>query len=294
MAYVKKRIFITGGRGKIAGLIKQYLDPNKYEVKLFSRTADSEFENVQRLYDQDYLRQADFLIHSAWSNKPSNSNLLRQPWNKSTDCLDLCHLLRSTEEAGSVKFVFFSSTEVYGNTLGSAPLDESMFMLRPPSWYGQSKIMAEKMIAKLPNHLNLRISNIYGKPTSDDLVVKIIKAALTNSSISIYGTKSTKKDFLYYTDFVNGLDHILSFNVQGIYNICRGKVSSIKDVIDCVEIETGRLVNINYISPEPINWDVTDNRVSNKKMAAHSIWTPYIDIKQGIIKSINETTPSIK
>jgi nucleoside-diphosphate-sugar epimerase len=285
---MRKKVFITGGRGRLAGLIKQYLDPAKYEVKLFSRQTGQGYENVNLLHDSDYLRQADYLLHLAWGNYPSNSEKYRQDWIKSEDCLELMALLRSCQESGKTKFVFFSSGAIYGNTYGVEPLTETHPFLIPPSWYGQSKIFAEKMIRKYPLHLILRITNPYGMNLTNEsqgVIPKIVEAALFGKPLKVWGKGKSRKDFLYYTDFINALDHILFFNLLGTYNLCQGETNSIEEVIKMVEIITDKDIKIEHVN-EPSSWDVTNNLISNFKIKTQAAWTPQIKIEQGLINCV--------
>jgi UDP-glucose 4-epimerase len=285
---MRKKVFITGGRGRLANLIKQHLDPAKYEVKLFSRKTGDGYENVKILHDQDYLRQADFLLHLSWSNYPSTSEKFRQNWMTSEDCLELCSLLRSCEETGSTKFVFFSTGAIYGNTFGVDSLIETHPVLVPPSWYGQTKLLAEKMVKKLPQHLILRISNPYGMQLTNEsqgVIPKIIKAALNNETLKVWNGGKSRKDFIYYTDFINALDHLFSFNLHGTYNVCHGETKSVNEVIKMVEIITDKDIKVEYM-PDRISWDVTNNLISNFKIKTQAAWNPHIKLEQGLINCI--------
>ena len=95
-------------------------------------------------------------------------------------------------------FLFFSSSEVYGNQ--KKILKESS-AIKPTSIYGMSKYFGENLVSKIckENKIKfniIRLFNIYGKLQSEAFVIKkFVNLAKKNKNLLVFGNGQQKRCF---------------------------------------------------------------------------------------------------
>jgi len=94
------------------------------------------------------------------------------------------------------RIVFASSVSVYGKKLASTPANEGT-EAHPDSDYARSKYEAEKVVAKCPDHVILRISTIYG-PQFEDYVV--VLRMIKKGKMKLIGKGDNRIPFVHVDD----------------------------------------------------------------------------------------------
>jgi len=101
------------------------------------------------------------------------------------------------------RVVFTSSVSVYCNNVTVAKEDTPTL---GDTLYGQSKIMAERLIAIHPNSVVLRISSIYGPDSHNtSFVTRIINQAKRAGIITLFGDGQRKQNYICINDVVDYL-----------------------------------------------------------------------------------------
>jgi UDP-glucose 4-epimerase len=294
-----QRVYVTGGRGRLASLIAGHFAAPAHEVTLFSRTAGDGFRPLAGLLQPGGLGSADLLLHLAWSTLPATSEL-RTGVERTEDLPFLEALLAAaavTPVRERLHLVFFSSGgTVYGNAPGRPSLETDA--CRPIGNYGRAKLAAEEMIlAHAARHGQactiLRISNPYGYPVPVERVQGIIphaiRCATAGQPLALWGDGSAQKDFLHYRDFLAALAAVLERRLTGVYNLSAGESHRICEVIEKVEAQVGRKIPLAY-APAPA-WDVQDSRLDNGRLVAATGWRPKVTLAEGIRREAAGSTP---
>jgi UDP-glucose 4-epimerase len=203
----------------------------------------------------------------------------------------LAHLIHSRPE-GRPHLVFFSSGgAVYGNAPGRPNRESDP--CHPLGNYGRAKLSAEQMILGAAESCGvpaaiLRISNPYGYPVpsgrQQGIVPHAIRAAVEQKPLPLWGSGLACKDFLYYTDFLAALHHVMAQRLTGIFNICAGRSHRIDEVIGLVERHTRRAI-CTQSNPAPL-WDVQDSRLDPAKLTAATGWLPQVTLDEGVRRSV--------
>ena len=128
---------------------------------------------------------------------------------------------------GGIRFHQISTDEVYGSLpLGEGERFTESSPLTPSSPYSSSKAAADLLALSYYKTYGLpvtvsRCSNNYGeRQHAEKLIPTIIRAALRNAPIPIYGRGENVRDWLHVDDHVKAIDLILSRGRTGeIYNI---------------------------------------------------------------------------
>ena len=292
---IGNHILLTGGRGRLAGIIRQHFSARGAQVTSLSRMEGSGHFSLENLFTGDLVEQADTLIHLAWSTVPSTAERnVGQEWEQ--DIPLLINLLKRLAQAPTrekLHLIFLSSGgTVYGNARDNCASRESD-ACEPIGRYGQAKLAAERLVEEFGcrhklRYTILRVSNPYGFPATiskaHGLVPLIVKSARDGSPLSIWGDGTARKDFLFHTDFSAALEEVVLQRLGGVFNVGSGKSHSINEVIDLVEQLLGCKVQRNYGPAHA--WDVHDSLIDHGKLSAASGWRPIVPLNEGIAHAV--------
>lgn len=123
------------------------------------------------------------------------------------------------------RFLHVSTDEVYG-TLGNTGLFTEKTPYAPNSPYSASKASSDLLVRSYFHTYGLNVvttncSNNYGpKQHNEKLIPTIIRKALSNQPIPIYGDGMNVRDWLYVLDHAKGIELVFKKGVAGeTYNI---------------------------------------------------------------------------
>jgi UDP-glucose 4-epimerase len=251
-----KRILITGIDGFFGrNLVQTWLD--KYELigidlppQLFDEDSQTLawYQSINHIdlredpaYYKDVLLGVDTVIHCAAKTRIDPS------WAEfadyyTTNITASQQLLKSCQELGIKKFIYFSSSSVYGNNGTDIQSEDSPMF--PTSPYAVSKMAAEYALKAqaLKGDTELiivRPFTMYGPfmrtGTYSLVIAKFIKAYINNVPLVLEGTGNQTRDFIHVTDAIAALELIMEYGNHGdVFNIGTGNSVTIKELADVV------------------------------------------------------------
>ncbi|MDP2175523.1 MAG: GDP-mannose 4,6-dehydratase [Bacteroidota bacterium] len=261
-----KTTLITGGAGFIgSSLIDQLLEENPHyaiinldnfdtfyskEIKQANIRHHLNYPNYQLLTidinDAVAMNEAfkeidiDCIVHLA--AKAGVRPSIQDPQSYfQTNVMGTLNLLELAKQKKIKKFVFASSSSVYGKN-PNVPWRESDLDLEPISPYAASKIAAEK-VCQTYAHLYglditaLRFFTVYGPKQRPDLAIhKFFKLAMNNQPIPFFGDGSTRRDYTYVADIVQGIKGAMNFKNNGfeVFNLGNHQTVSLKELVDAI------------------------------------------------------------
>jgi UDP-glucose 4-epimerase len=242
-----------------------------------SNIIDIDFSNKYGDIEAVFHQAATAGVRTSWGSnfkEYTNNNILATQ-----------HLLESFKDSKLKKFIFASSSSVYGNS-DKLPLRIST-LTRPVSPYGVTKLAAENLVNSyyenygLPT-VSLRYFTVYGPRQRPDMAFHIfLRSAITNNQIEIYGNGEQVRDFTYIDDVVNANMLSLQLGVSGnIYNIGGGSNISINETLRLIESITNKSLRINYKDTQKGDVRQTQADISESKMQLK--YEPGYDIKRGL------------
>lgn len=165
-------------------------------------------------------------------------------------------LLEACRKVGSCKFIFGSSSSVYGNN-PQFPFSESDSVDAPISPYAATK-RAGELLCHTYHHLYgmpltcLRFFTVYGPRQRPDLAIhKFVRLIEAGQAIPLFGDGSTVRDYTYIDDIVDGvsraIDRCSGFHT---YNLGGARPVSLRDLIAMIEDVTGRKAVIERRPPQ--------------------------------------------
>jgi len=163
------------------------------------------------------------------------------------------HLLECCRKHGVGKFVYASSSSVYGNA-GNPPWKEGVDTDQPLCPYAASKKSGELICYNYYNLYKMDIScirpfTIYGPRQRMEMAVPLFTDQLYKKQIlTVYGDGTARRDYTNVHDVVQGIVRILSrdYGYQ-IYNLGTAKTITVTELIHEIWI---RLSNVGY-GPSP-------------------------------------------
>ena len=173
------------------------------------------------------------------------------------------HLLDAAVANGVEKFVFASSSSVYGNNR-KVPFTEEDPVDFPISPYAATK-RAGELLCHSYWHLHqlpiacLRFFTVYGPRQRPDLAIaKFFRLIEQGKTIELYGDGTTSRDYTYIDDIIDGVcaafDRIDRFR---IYNLGGNHPVTLKELIAGVEETMQRKANIVQKPMQPGDVDHT-------------------------------------
>jgi len=158
-----RKIFITGGTGKIGRKIVSSLSGRGYQLTILSRKLCKPTKNIRYikgdLTKMDFkIPKTDLIIHAAGVTGMFDKNCFK------INYLGTINLLNNISSNSTIRLIFFSSIDAYGMT-GIKQVSETGDE-HPSFIYGKSKLLAEKAIEEYSQknsffkYITLRIGNV--------------------------------------------------------------------------------------------------------------------------------------
>jgi UDP-glucuronate 4-epimerase len=166
-------------------------------------------------------------------------------------------LLESCRKYGVSRFVFASSSSVYGNN-SKVPFSEEDPVNTPVSPYAATK-KAGELLCHTYHHLYqmdiacLRYFTVYGPRQRPEMAIHHFTRSIhEGKKISIFGDGSSIRDYTYIDDAVDGTMGAL-FGGHGyqIYNIGESQTISLSRLIQALEEQVGKKAIIERLPEQP-------------------------------------------
>lgn len=317
----KKKILITGCNGFIGSSIIRILydltNNSKHSINLYGIVRKkSKITNLilKKLIKLNKIKifkidvhekiklnfSPDIIIHCASVTAPHIYK--KEPVETIlTNSLGTINLLNFAKNKKTKKFIFISAGEMYGNfkTHKIKKLSENSFGLLDPSKitsnYGISKKFAENALVCWGKKYRIktnsaRLFHTYGpymKLGDGRIHSDLIENVLKKQNLLIKGNYNIKRSFCYITDVVLGILLIILKGRDGeSYNIANPsqtlKIIELANLISKISKQKIIIKNRNYTIRNNFEYPIISiNKI--KKLG----WTPTINLKSGIIKTIN-------
>lgn len=166
-------------------------------------------------------------------------------------------LLEACHQHGIGRFIFASSSSVYGNNK-KTPFSETDNVDFPISPYAATKKAAE-LLCHSYSHLYgmdiscMRFFTVYGPRQRPDLAIhKFTRLIEADEEIPVFGDGSMMRDYTFVSDTVEGvvraMDKCKGFR---IYNLGNNYPVSLSDLIGAIEKSLGKKAKINRLPNQP-------------------------------------------
>lgn len=300
---------ITGGAGFIGSNIVTYL--MKYgagQVRVLDNLSEGKLENIQPflnepnfefingdITDSETCRKAcegvDYITHQAALGSVPRS--LETPLlTNAANVTGFLNMLTAAKDAKVKRFVYASSSSVYGDSLKLPKVEEHIG--DPLSPYAASKFVNEVYAGVYALNygievVGLRYFNIFGPNQKPDgpyaaVIPLFMDALLKGVSPFVNGDGEQSRDFTFVENAVQANIRSMFSQVAGatgqVYNIAFGERTTINQLFFNLKELLGSEVNPTYRDPR--KGDVQDSLADISKAKAYLGYNPQFSIKDGL------------
>ena len=271
-----------------------FYDPQRKRANLSRLLEEPRFELLHadllttRL--DDMLDGVDLVAHLA--GEPGVSTSWGASFGRYLDrnVLATQRLLGAVSAAGSQRFVYASSSSVYGvGTASSRGGGEP----RPASPYGVSKLAAETLVGAYAHSygvpgVSLRYFSVYGPRQRPDMAAhRFIESLLENRPLKVFGDGGQVRDFTYVDDVVDATVRALFADLPPgtVLDVASGRPTTIRTLIG----ELGDLVgttdtDLEEYDERPGDVPRTEGNIALTRKCLS--WSPTTDLRAGLMQQV--------
>lgn len=237
-----------------------------------------------------YLKDVDYVFHQA--GQPGVRGSWGQQFDKyvKNNINVTQRLLEAVKDSDIKKFVYASSSSVYGN-IDVLPMKESQ-LPRPFSPYGVTKLAAEQLCNLYYENygvpiVSLRYFTVYGPRQRPEMSMStFIKAMLYNKKLSIYGDGNQRRDFTYIDDIVKANLLAMTPSVEGeVFNVGSNSPIKLMEIIKILEKIIGKKAKLEFMSRQ--DGDVRDTYADIRKIKETLGFETSMDIERGLANQVD-------
>jgi len=196
------------------------------------------------------------------------------------------HLLEATKACPGQRFVYASSSSVYGQAEG-LPTSESA-VCRPFSPYGVTKHSAEQMCMLYHGNFDvqavaLRLFSVYGPRQRPDMAFRRFSHAILNDDpIRVFGDGEQTRDFTFVSDVVDAFRAAATgAGLAGqVYNIGGGHQVSVNAALELLGEYAGRAPRVEYLTVQ--HGDVASTAADTTRARADLGFEPLVQFPEGL------------
>ena len=195
-------------------------------------------------------------------------------------------LLEACKSHGVKNFVFASSSSVYGENQ-RVPFSERDLDIQPISPYGATK-RAGELLCYSYHHLFemdiacLRFFTAYGPRQRPEMAIhKFTRLIDHNEKIPMYGDGSSRRDYTYIDDIVDGIWGVLQYHKgYDVYNLGESQTTSLKELIQFIEgaLKKKAIIEVLPLQPGDVSITYADVTKAKEKLG----YRPKVNIGEGI------------
>ena len=307
------RILVTGGAGFIGSHLVEKLLAAGHDVAIlddFNDFYDPEIkrENIAAVSKDVAVHQVDIrdsaglrdlfhrqkfetIAHLA-ARAGVRPSILHPQLYYDTNVQGTLHLLETARITGVERFIFASSSSVYGISK-TVPFSEDLHLTQTISPYAATKIAGE-FLCSTYSHLYrmpvvaLRYFTVYGPRQRPDLAIHhFTKRIHRGEPIDQFGDGTTRRDYTYIDDIIQGTMAALKYNgpLFDVFNLGESETIQLKDLIGAIENALGKKAKVNRLPEQPGDVPLTCADISKAKKLLR--YDPKTRFSEGIPRFVN-------
>lgn len=248
------------------------------------------------LSDKDFfvkhLRPNDIVYHLVSTTNPSNSDLAPEK-DVEENLIGSLRLFQACCEKRIKKLVFISSGGTIYGPDAPVPTPESAGT-SPICSYGATKLAIEKYLEifrkqhKL-DYIIFRVANVYGPfqvARGQGIIAMALHKFFHDEPLEIWGDGSAVRDYIFVDDVVSAvlMGTAMSTDSPRIFNLGSGVGYSVNEVVDVISFALGGKLKTLRRECRPV--DVPRSILDIELIKSHLNWRPTVDLKSGIIATV--------
>jgi len=229
--------------------------------------------------------QIDIIVHLA-ARAGVRPSLTEPVLYERVNCGGTTVLLDLAQRHGVKKFIFGSSSSVYGNNR-KLPFSEDDPVDAPISPYAATKRACEMIcrsfyeVHGLPV-MCLRFFTVYGPRGRPDMAIHIFTDKMMRGEpISVYGDGTTRRDYTFVSDILDGITAAMKaeFGFE-IVNLGESRTIELRGLIELISRATGKTPRLERLPMQPGDVQATYADISKARRLLN--YSPTCPIEKGI------------
>ena len=205
--------------------------------------------------------------------------------------LGFLNLIELSRDFGVSKFIYASSSSVYGDST-HAPFEESSLLPAPKSLYALSKlsneIIAQHFHAPSMKKIGLRFFTVYGPWGRPDMAMfRILASSILEKEFVLTASATVERDFTYVDDVSNLVSEIVQKDMSRlnheIFNVAGGNPYSLGQLFTILE---NLNIPLNVRNAEPDSLDVQLTHGSTEKLHSVGLSVPSSTLSYGVTQTL--------
>ncbi len=307
-----KKILITGGAGFIGSNIVDYLiSINHPNITVLDNLQTGSLSNIEKHLNKinfikgditnfvtclNATKNCDIILHQAALGSVPRS--IEKPLDThNTNVTGFINMLEAAKQNNVKRFVYASSSSVYGNDTTLPKIEEHVGT--PLSPYAVSKKTNELYADVFSNLYNLQIIglryfNVFGPKQNPNgpyaaVIPIFINNILNNKQSHIFGDGTNQRDFTFVNNVVNA--NLLAATTQNkhalnqVYNIAYGSTKSINNLYAFIKQKLNSNISSNFM-PARVG-EIKDSFASITKAKQLLNYNPIVNLEEGIELTID-------
>ncbi len=297
---------ITGGAGFIGSHLADRLVHEGHTVTVLDDLSNGSESNLRAVRDDVRLivgrvedpaamaeaaRGQDIVFHLAALGSVPRSVAAPQPTHEA-NATGTLGALQAARDAGVGRFVFASSSSVYGDHAALPKTESEVGNVLSP--YALSKKVGEEYVRLFSelygmSAVALRFFNVFGPRQRADhvyaaVIPRFLDAALHGKALTVHGDGQQSRDFTFVDNNVEGLiltSQAAAQEVDGrVFNLaCEGRVTLL-EIIDMIQEMLGRELEIDHIDPR--GGDIRHSFADTTALRMAAGYQPVVELAQGL------------
>jgi len=189
-----------------------------------------------------------------------------------TNVTGTLHLLEAARVTGVDRFVFASSSSVYGASK-TVPFSEDEHLSQTFSPYAATKVAGEFLCSTYSHLYNLRVLalryfTVYGPRQRPDLAIhQFTRRIYAGQPIDQFGDGTTRRDYTYIDDVIQGTMAALQYEGPrfDIFNLGESETIQLKDLIVAIENALEKKAKVNQLPEQPGDMPLTCADISKAR-----------------------------
>lgn len=307
-----KKILITGGAGFIGSNVVDYLiSINHPNITVLDNLQTGSLSNIEKHLNKinfikgditnfvtclNATKNCDIILHQAALGSVPRS--IEKPLDThNTNVTGFINMLEAAKQNNVKRFVYASSSSVYGNDTTLPKIEEHVGT--PLSPYAVSKKTNELYADVFSNLYNLQIIglryfNVFGPKQNPNgpyaaVIPIFINNILNNKQSHIFGDGTNQRDFTFVNNVVNA--NLLAATTQNkhalnqVYNIAYGSTKSINNLYAFIKQKLNSNISSNFM-PARVG-EIKDSFASITKAKQLLNYNPIVNLEEGIELTID-------
>jgi len=300
------RILVTGGAGFIGSHLVEKLLADGHDVAILDDFNDFYDPRIKRanissvaknlaVHDidlrdgdkvADLFRKEKFDVVAHLAARAGVRPSIQQPQlYYDTNIAGTLHLLEGARTSGVERFLFASSSSVYG-AAKKVPFSEEEHLTQTLRPYAATKIGGEFLCSTYSHLYKIRIValryfTVYGARQRPDLAIhQFTRKIHADEPVDQFGDGTTRRDYTYIDDIIQGTMAAFKYDdpMFDVFNLGESETIQLKDLIAAIEKALGKKAKINRLPEQPGDMPLTCADISKaRKLLGYNPKTKFQD-----------------